>query len=886
MKQLIASFNGGEVTPLLEGRTDLQALTRSCRLLRNFIPQSGGAAIRRPSLLHVDSVGGSGNPVKLVPFVADAGARYVVGISIDAIKVWNSSGELVFSGDFGVSGDNWSTYPDWNPDAITTAQVNDVLFIAHSSFPPIALKRLAEDSWEQTSCVTAPGMGKNFWPAVLDESVTVFDDQDAVEGWTVTKTTSASQNYILGGIHSTGMSNIVNAPNPGFWRLYTGTTAFTGTIVIQGCDTWDGTYKTLYTITNASSGALTVRKEWFHHYAYMKLVVTRSGGTLNMELRHVGSQAAPSVWCGYTNNTPSPNTIFAWSSPSSFGDYAPGECFQLAHRRIIQQVAITVVADASDEFKTSKELYVLGKWELYTTGSWAGDVFVEAKESTGAWRIVKHVTSNSDQNWSVGGESPGETLRVRCIKTNATATSSAAVPRFVLVATDGVASQFACVQWGTADSQHVEIKGMKGFDYVLAGQATTSVFRGAFSNAQGYPAAVCIHDQRVYFAGTKKRPTTIWASSVNDLFNFRRTGLDDGGFMFELASNEGNPIQWMLSASRGIIAGTAGDEWLIDGADTGVTATNITARRQSRLGSAAIQAIPAVGSTIFVQRGGMHLQEYQFAWETQQFQAVDLTELCKHLTQSGIRAISFSQNPEPTLWAVMNDGSLLTCTYNRAQEVIAWAKHSTQGTFESVCVTYGDTANADDVWFVVLRDGNRYLEKLDSTFYASLYNGGRLYHLDAAKVKTGSFSSVDNLDYLEGMTVSRIADGIQLSDVVVSGGVVSVPSGTTHAVVGLSFDSELQPMPFDLPLQTGTTQGRTTHTPQTAIRLYRTDAAKYADKATAQLFDLKIGANTSGLVRFVGIGAFNDSCELYFKSKNALPLNIVAVIPSVNVYGE
>lgn len=826
---------------------------------------------------------------KLIPFVYDTATRYVVQVTNTDISVWRTDGTLAWSADLGDGVAHWPTPPDFDVDAISHAQVNDVLFLAHPSIPPLTLQRVADDDWQQTSVTSPGGFGKNYWPAVTDEAVTSFATGDAVEGWTIQWVQSVTYSTVFGGRHSSsgggGVGIVQNAPCPAFWRLYTGTTSFTGTIVIKGCDTPDGTYRTLHTITNATVGVMTRRLEWYHAYAYMQVVVTRSAGTATFELRHVGSLAAPTMWAvGHIPLTP----MQLFSSPPLSAAVAAGEQFQLEHKRITQQVEITVAASTTDEFKVSDELYILGKWDVYTVGIWKGDLYLEAKESTGAWRTIRHLKSNKDQNFSIAGESDGETLRIRVDKLDAAASSSAAVPRFVLAAVDGLASQYVTALADAAiGDDNFQIWPMDGHDEKLLVQATTAVSRGAFSPSEGYPSAVCIHDQRVYFGGTRKRPTTIWASSVNDLFNFRRTGFDDGGFMFEIASNEGNPIQWMLPASRGILLGTAGDEWLLDGADTGITPTNIMARRQSRIGAASLQAISAAGSTIFVQRGSMHLQEYQFAWETQQFQAVDLTELVKHLTPSGIRAIAFSQNPEPMLWCVMLDGSLLSCTYNRAQEVIAWAKHTTDGAFESVCVTYGDTANADDVWFIVNRYGTRRLEKFDVSFWAGLYNDGPLYHCDASVVKSGTaFTSVTGLSHLEGKTVKVLANGLAIADKVVTSGSVTVPAGTTHAVVGLGFDSELQPMPFDIQLQTGTSQGRKMHTPAFAARLYRTDAAKYADSLNAALYDMKITPDTTGLVRLANVGRMNDSCEVYFRSVGALPLNLVCVVPSVNVYGE
>ena len=616
MKQHISAFNGGEVTPLVEGRTDLQSLQRSCRKLRNMIPTSAGAAVRRPSLLHVATLTDETGVSALIPFKYGTETRYNIAISNTTIRVYNSAGDLVASMDFGPSSNYWPNISAFDPYAITYAQVNDVLFIAHPSFPPLTIQRIADTDWRQVAAIGPVGFGKNFWPAVLDESVTEFSSSDAVEGWTIAKAYNATNSFVVGGVYF-GVTGVDDGPCPATWRLYLGTTLFTGSITIAACDTYNGTFKTLYTISGisiANGAAMTLQKEWFHGYAFMKITVTRTTGTATLSLRHLGSTAAPSVWHFYDQGNSNPYKMR--SSPSAWATADISEQIQISHQRLKQQVEIQVAATTTDEFKTSSELKVQGKWDVFTVGSWQGDLFVETKESTGSWRTVRHLTSNKDQNYSISGTSDGETMRLRCSKYDAAATSSAAVPRFVLTATDGVVSQFFAVKIG--GTSEIAVTGMNNMDWTLAAQATTAVSRGAFSAAQGYPAAVCIHDQRVYFAGTKGRPTTLWASGVNDLFNFRRTGYDDGGFMFEIAANEGNPLQWLVSASQGIIAGTSGDEWIFNGADTGITPTNITARRQSRVGSAPIQAIPAAGAMIFIQRGSMHVQEYQFAWESQQ----------------------------------------------------------------------------------------------------------------------------------------------------------------------------------------------------------------------------------------------------------------------------
>ena len=45
------SFNGGEIAPSMWVREDVDATSRSCRVLRNFIIHPHGAIVRRPGFV-------------------------------------------------------------------------------------------------------------------------------------------------------------------------------------------------------------------------------------------------------------------------------------------------------------------------------------------------------------------------------------------------------------------------------------------------------------------------------------------------------------------------------------------------------------------------------------------------------------------------------------------------------------------------------------------------------------------------------------------------------------------------------------------------------------------------------------------------------------------
>jgi len=49
----ILSFNSGELSPLIEARSDVEKHSAGCRHLENYIPQTYGCAVRRPGLYYI-----------------------------------------------------------------------------------------------------------------------------------------------------------------------------------------------------------------------------------------------------------------------------------------------------------------------------------------------------------------------------------------------------------------------------------------------------------------------------------------------------------------------------------------------------------------------------------------------------------------------------------------------------------------------------------------------------------------------------------------------------------------------------------------------------------------------------------------------------------------
>ena len=62
------NFTSGEISDLLDGRTDLTRYTNAAKSLTNFLVHPAGGAARRPGTKFVHEVKSSAAAVRLIPF--------------------------------------------------------------------------------------------------------------------------------------------------------------------------------------------------------------------------------------------------------------------------------------------------------------------------------------------------------------------------------------------------------------------------------------------------------------------------------------------------------------------------------------------------------------------------------------------------------------------------------------------------------------------------------------------------------------------------------------------------------------------------------------------------------------------------------------------------
>lgn len=576
------------------------------------------------------------------------------------------------------------------------------------------------------------------------------------------------------------------------------------------------------------------------------------------------------------------------ASSALFKEGHVGSWWRIRHRRSLATVTQVGAVGAFSGF--SSELMVSGNYDFFTYGSWSGNVHIQIKLPDGNFETLRSWSGNKDRNITVNGTvNSGSVLRIWAESCNGSATSDVAVPRFVLESAD--ASHDGLVKVVGYTSPTVVTVDVKR--NAFATTATRYWNEGSWSAYRGYPRSVAVHQQRVVYGGNDSQPQVIWGSVIGDLRNFETGVLDDLGFTYQLAAQESNPIQWMVSLN-GLIVGSEGEEWLVTAEGGAITPSNIQVERQSRNGSAPIQAVLAESAILFVQRGGINIREYIFAFERQTYVSPILTQLVEHLTRSGIRTLCHTVNPEQMLWAVTNDGKLLCCSYRREEEVVAWSVIETEGEIEWVSPSYG--AKADEIWVIVRRDGSTRVERIDAGHWERI-EVGTSWHLDAAVRVTGTdLTEVTGLEHLDGNAVKILADGSRVSDALVVDGRVALPQPASEVVVGLKMRSILQPWPIYLNIDDGTTMGRKMHVKRLTVRFHQTGAASYRSAPGEKLYDIPFrtpqDAMDGAVPLFNGfkvlslMSGYEEETQYLIETDSPLPLNVLSLIPNVGIYGE
>ena len=144
----LTNFTGGELSPRLDGRNDLQKYPTGCKTLENMIVYPHGSAARRSGSQFVAEVKDSSKETRLIPFEFSTTQTYMLEFGEQYIRFYKDNGQILSSGSaYEIS----SPYLESELFDIKYAQSADVMYLCHPNHPVKKLARTGHTSWTLTS---------------------------------------------------------------------------------------------------------------------------------------------------------------------------------------------------------------------------------------------------------------------------------------------------------------------------------------------------------------------------------------------------------------------------------------------------------------------------------------------------------------------------------------------------------------------------------------------------------------------------------------------------------------------------------------------------------------------------------------------------------------
>lgn len=245
----------------------------------------------------------------------------------------------------------------------------------------------------------------------------------------------------------------------------------------------------------------------------------------------------------------------------------------------------------------------------------------------------------------------------------------------------------------------------------------TPIWRmSAWSPVYGYPREGEFFADRLWLASTRAQPQTLWSSRIGDYSMFGRSTpvQDDDAISITLNARQLNEVVDLLPKQH-LLALTIGGVWKIGGTDSDLlTPTTISARPQPSSGAGNLPSLDVGETAVYYTQKGGQVRDISFAFEADGYAGSDLTAFASHLIErETLLDWAWQAVPYSAAYAVRSDGWLLTMTYKREHQVVAWARHDTLGVIESVCCVPEDGINAVYVGVRRVVDGEvrRYVER-------------------------------------------------------------------------------------------------------------------------------------------------------------------------------
>jgi len=644
-----SSFSGGEFAPSLYARVDIQKYATGARKLRNFYIHPHGGISNRPGFKKIAATKKDNSKARVVDFQFSADENYVIEFGDYYCRFFTEDGAVEKE-----TGDAWV--------ATTTYSLYDITWASGIIYSCLQ---------DHTSSTFATDLAANKWTIDINKWIATTSYAAGIYA-AVTSGTATPTIYFCIQAHTSGTAFTVG-------------TAWLGQTIYEVVSPYSE--DDIFALRFAQSADVL----FITHPDFQPRELTRYGNT-DWEFSLYDFQNGPfrlgnddATLTMQLSTIATPATLTA--AATYFYPTHVGGVLQLNH-----YIEGQATAQAFTKATEGSSITCGGTWRVISHGTWTGKFKVQKSTDGTTWTTLRQFSSTGDFNVDTyGTEDMSDGVLpflLRASSQNPT-TGTFTGTLNVDLTSDPYTHQGVAKITEYLSSSKVAVDMQR-----VAGSTATTIdwAEGAWSDYRGWPSCVVFSQDRLVFAGSYYDPQTLWMTQTGNYYDFLRNDplVASDGVTINLPSQKLNAINGLVSLLQ-LLAFTSGSEWSVGSTENSVLSPlTIQARANGYNGSSGIQPCIISNRTIYVQSRGAVVRDLGYELFTDTFSGANISILSNHLFfNHNIIEMAYQQEPDSLVWAVRDDGILLSMTYMREQEVLAWSWHDTNegdDLFESVCV--------------------------------------------------------------------------------------------------------------------------------------------------------------------------------------------------------
>lgn len=710
MKRL--AFNGGEVSPAMALRSDMDVFPRSCSQLTNFDVHATGGISRRRGFQNVTS---TTSDAILLPFIYSDDLAYLIEINAFYIVIYDSKTNTKVA-----QFSHKITTEDLASNRVTWQQINSLLLILSPNCPPLQLKLKDDLTWSFSNF----SFKNHPWQTIdLQTAPILILSTESARNYEVRFV--AGDNYEIGELLRASFygprQQINTSPFPGVSTLKTLNDGLTeSSKIIAGKQiAVKETHTACYICVADFDGSRDFTSGCIFPENYMAEGDARFIPADNLsDFDAISPISGLSASSNYKKGDRIKLTTGYWQLYTCIRDF-DGSVDLKQNYNSPDHYTFHFIRGIHCGTATCQ-----GPWKFHCSGTWYGAYEVRrcyaSSDITSSWDTLGESVSpiGSPQNNILTGDESDEECYLALFLT-----------RTRYINDDNISAG-----WPAESCQNALIVPSYKHHMILRSTNSIDIFYdisrivipapdrfgtkdwswAAFNPRYGYPTLATIHESRLVLAATKAQPQTIWMSKTDDLNNFQTGKLDTSALHLTMSTTTQAGICWLLSRGEVIMLGTEDAEWIISASSgQGLTPTSARIINHGNVGSAHIPAVTAIDRVLYCERGSGRVYQYGYDWQSNSYTSTDLTIFADHIATQGGGIISGTVQRKPYTRAifVLADGTLALMTYNTHHQVNAWHRYTTNGKFKSVCALPNGT-NEDKLYAIVQRGTSHYIECL------------------------------------------------------------------------------------------------------------------------------------------------------------------------------